>query len=108
MEEEKNKCSEIARYILYLLSLQPYITMYWGIEDIETFMDSVEFRVDGSLFKGNVRITFITGADLFQVSLYDEDGSTTKHIDDIYTDELVETVDSVIENENNVNYLKAV
>lgn len=104
--------SDIAKYIWYILTLDPYIPMSWGIEEesIETSEDSVEFKVNGFLHQGNVRITFIEGADLFQVCLYDEDGALKEQIDDVYFDNLTEIIDQKVEKCENykdavLNYL---
>jgi len=91
--------SDIAKYIWHVLTLDPYLPMSWGIEEesIETSEDSVEFHVNGFLHQGNVRITFLEGCDLFQVCLYDEEGSLKEQIDDIYMDNLTETIDQKVE-----------
>lgn len=36
--------------------------------------------------------------DLFQVSLYDEEGNEVKRIDDVYLDNLAEVIDQNVEN----------
>ena len=68
--------------------------VWTGVEDD----DALEFNVQGFIHTGNVRIVYIEGADLFQVSLYDEYGNETKRIDDVYLDNLAEVIDLNVEN----------
>lgn len=73
--------------------------MSWGV-DLETVVcseDALEFHVQGFLHTGNVRIVYIEGADIFQVLLYDEEGNLLKQIDDVYLDNLAETIDLNVE-----------
>lgn len=96
MEELKFN-SDAAKYIYYLLSLDPYLPMSWGAEDFEESTDSLEFHVNGFLHQGRVRVTYIEGADLFQATLYNEEGELTETINDLYIDILTETLDQKIE-----------
>ena len=74
--------------------------MSWGVdlESLECTDNALEFHVQGFIHTGNVRIVYIEGADLFQVSLYDEEGNETKRINDVYLDNLAEVIDLNVEN----------
>ena len=89
----------MSRYIWHILSLDPYIPMSWGIDldSIESDETSLEFHVQGFVHTGNVRITFIEGADVFQVTLYGEDGELKETINDVYLDNLVSVIDEKVE-----------
>lgn len=90
----------IAKYIWHIITLDPYIPMSWGIDTDSMIAsdDSLEFTVNGFLHTGSVRITYIDGADLFQVCLYGEDGTLKETVNDIYFDNLTETIDRLVEN----------
>ena len=89
----------MSRYIWHILSLDPYIPMSWGIDldSIESDETSLEFHVQGFVHTGNVRITYIEGADVFQVTLYGEDEELKETINDVYNDNLVSVIDEKVE-----------
>ena len=91
--------TDMSRYIWHILSLDPYIPMSWGIDldSIESDETSLEFHVQGFVHTGNVRITYIEGADVFQVTLYGEDGELKETINDVYNDNLVSVIDEKVE-----------
>ena len=92
----------MSRYIWHILTLDPYIPMSWGIDldSIESDETSLEFHVQGFVHTGNVRITFIEGADVFQVTLYGEDGELKETINDVYLDNLVSVIDEKVEKQS--------
>lgn len=92
--------TEMARYIWSIIAANPSLSMSWGV-DTDSFVcsdDALEFHIQGFLHIGNVRVTYIEGVDLFQVSLYDEEGNEVKRIDDVYLDNLAEVIDQNVEN----------
>ena len=94
--------TDMSRYIWHILTLDPYIPMSWGIdlESLESDNTSLEFHVQGFVHTGNVRITYIEGADLFQVTLYGEDGELKETINDVYNDNLVSVIDEKVEKQS--------
>ena len=94
--------TDMSRYIWHILSLDPYIPMSWGIdlESLESDDTSLEFHVQGFVHTGNVRITYIEGADVFQVTLYGEDGEIKETINDVYNDNLVSVIDEKVEKQS--------
>lgn len=90
----------MGRYIWSIIAHNPSLPMSWGVdlESLECTDKALEFHVQGFIHTGNVRIVYIEGAGLFQVSLYDEDGNETKRIDDVYLDNLAEVIDLNVEN----------
>lgn len=102
----KKLSTDMARYIWSIIVKEPLLPMSWGV-DLETVVcseDALEFHVQGFLHTGNVRIVYIEGADIFQVLLYDEEGNLLKQIDDVYLDNLAETIDLNVENDKVENY----
>lgn len=97
---KKKLATEMARYIWSIIANDPSLPMSWGVDlkSLECTDDALEFHVQGFLHTGNVRIVYIEGADVFQVSLYDEDGNETKRIDDVFLDNLAEVIDLNVEN----------
>ena len=98
--------TDIGRYIWSIIARDPSLPMSWGvdIDSLECSEDALEFHVQGFLHTGNVRIVYIEGADVFQVLLYDEEGNLLKQIDDVYLDNLAETIDLNVENDKVKNY----
>lgn len=99
MENRLN--TAMARYIWRIIATNPALPMSWGV-DTDSFVcseDSLKFHVQGFLHTGDVRITYIEGVDLFQVSLYNEEGNEVKRIDDVYLDNLAEVIDQYVEND---------
>ena len=97
--------TEMARYIWSIIAVNPALLMSWGV-DTDSFVsseDSLEFHVQGFLHTGDVRITYIEGVDLFQVSLYNEEGNEVKRIDDVYLDNLAEVIDQNVEMADDYN-----
>lgn len=94
--------TDMSRYIWHILTLDPYIPMSWGIdlESLESDNTSLEFHVQGFVHTGNVRITYIEGADVFQVTLYGEDGELKETINDVYNDNLVSVIDEKVEKQS--------
>lgn len=90
----------MGRYIWSIIAHKPSLPMSWGVdlESLECTDEALEFHVQGFIHTGNMRIVYIEGADLFQVSMYDEDGNETKRIDDVYLDNLAEVIDLNVEN----------
>ena len=74
---KKKLVTEMGRYIWSIIAHDPSLPMSWGVDlkSLECTDDALEFHVQGFLHTGNVRIVYIEGADVFQVSLYDEDGN---------------------------------
>ena len=97
---KKRLTTEMARYIWSIIANDPSLPMSWGVdlESLECSDNALEFHVQGFLHTGNVRIVYIEGADLLQVSLYDEEGKETKRINDVYLDNLAEVIDLNVEN----------
>ena len=97
---KKKLTTEMARYIWSIIANDPSLPMSWGmdLESLECSDNALEFHVQGFLHTGNVRIVYIEGADLFQVSLYDEEGKEAKRINDVYLDNLAEVIDLNVEN----------
>ena len=90
----------MGRYIWNIIAHNPSLPMSWGVdlESLECTDNALEFHVQGFIHTGNVRIVYIEVADVFQVSLYDEDGNETKRIDDVFLDNLAEVIDLNVEN----------
>lgn len=107
--EENNKIEltqenyEIGKYIYSILLSQPTILMSWGFESPVVIRLGLRFKVNGFLHSGFIEIKFNQGADLFDVSLINEDGTLKETLEGIYFDQLVEVVDEHVERVDNYN-----
>lgn len=100
----------MARYIWSIIAHNPSPAMSWGVdlESLECTDDAIEFHVQGFIHTGNVRIVYIEGADVFQVTLYDEEGNLKETINDVYLSDLTNVIDRHVENNGDGNYKKKV
>ena len=96
---QKVYLSEMAAYIWKILTVNPSIPMSWGVDpnSLISSEDALEFHVQGFLFTGNVRVVYIEGTDLFEVYLYNDDGSLQERIQDVYLDTLTDVIDEKVE-----------
>lgn len=56
-----------------------------------------------SIIVANPTLPMSWGVDLFQVSLYNEEGNEVKRIDDVYLDNLAEVIDQNVEMADDYN-----
>ena len=88
---------EMGKYIYSILLSQPNILMSWGYESPIVVQMGLKFKVNGFLHKGIVEILYNEGADLFDVYLINEDGTLKELIEEVYFDQLLETIDFHVE-----------
>jgi len=92
----ENDC-KIAVYIWNILRSKIQILWSWGFEDVKTIKNGVTFKVNGFLLKGRVEIIYNSSSDLFDVSFYDNDNKPVKTIEDVFFDQLVDSIDRNVE-----------
>ena len=97
MDEEYSR--EIAGYILSIFRTNPFVVMSWGINpaSITIVEVGVKFHVQGFIHTGFVQVVLNEGKDLFEVTLFSEEGETLKTIEHIFVDNLICVIDSVVE-----------
>lgn len=92
---------EMAQYITTVLKAAPHICMSWGMCNLTTYtqngMEGVRFEVNGLKYRGRVAVLYDEGADAFEVELQDMDGTTVSRHPEVYLDELVGTIDELVE-----------
>ena len=88
---------EMANYIYSILRNQLNIIWSWGFNSPKALINGLQFKVEGFIFKGIVRITYNQGKDLFEISLLNNKMGITKKIEDVYFDQLVDIIDSEVE-----------
>jgi hypothetical protein len=107
--EENNKIEltqenyEIGKYIYSILLSQPTILMSWGFESPVVIRLGLRFKVNGFLYSGLVEVRYNEGADLFDISLVDDDNQIKETLEGIYFDELVDVIDNHVERVDNYN-----
>ncbi len=88
----------MADYIRQILKLQQNKVWSWGTHDCETIKNGLQFKVQGFLMKGTVKITYDEGHDLFDIELLpDDDTKPGKTIQSLYLDQLVSVIDENVE-----------
>lgn len=84
-------------YILSIFRTQPVTVFSWGFHNAIPTQNGIRFYTDGFLHKGLVEVSLNYGKDLFEVRLFNIDGSLQSLTEDIYCDELVEVIDRLVE-----------
>ncbi|MBR1513787.1 MAG: hypothetical protein IJ622_05795 [Bacteroidales bacterium] len=88
----------IADYIRQILKLQQNKVWSWGTHNCETIKNGLQFKVQGFLMKGTVKIIYDEGHDLFDIEfLPDDDTKPGKTIQGLYLDQLVSVIDENVE-----------
>lgn len=90
---------EIGRYILTILKSRLDIVTSWGLdpETLRPIKYGIQFHVQGFKHTGLVRVILNEGADLFEVTLLSAAGEVVKHIEDVFLDMLISTIDEAVE-----------
>ena len=88
---------EMAQYILSILRSQLMIVFSWGFNTPIAIEDGLQFNVEGFKHQGKVRVHYNGGSDLFDVTTLNRDGSIAGKTDEVYLDELVNVIDSMVE-----------
>jgi hypothetical protein len=94
---------EMSKYIYSILLSQPTILMSWGFTSPIVIKQGLKFSVNGFLLKGQVKIIYNEGADLFDLTFISENKQVRNSMNGIYFDELVDTIDRQIEKTDNYN-----
>ena len=84
----------MAEYIMTILRSQLMVVFSWGFNNPKRLPDDkgLRFNVEGFKYSGVVEVIYNIGSDLFEVHLSDG----TK-VEDVYLDNLVEVIDSLVE-----------
>ena len=84
----------MAEYILQILKSQLMVLCSWGPHNFKRLPEDqgLSFLVEGFKYTGKVKVIYNEGSDLFEVHLSDG----TK-VEDVYLDNLVEVIDSLVE-----------
>lgn len=88
---------EMAKYIMSILRSQLMVVFSWGFNSPIAIEDGLQFNVEGYKHQGRVRVKYIDGLDLFEVTLLNSDGSVKEQAKEVYFDTLVETIDDMVE-----------
>jgi hypothetical protein len=94
----------VAEGIWEILRCSAFVLMSWGVTDYKetTYkeMQGIRFKVNGFLFKGTVIVVLNEGADLYEIYCLNSDGKVVKSHDGIFCDELVDSIDKLIEKDS--------
>lgn len=86
----------MAKYILGILKANMWVFFSWGVSQCYAIPNGLQLTVNGFNFKGNVRVTYNEGKDLFTVQLIKK-GEVVKTIEDVYFDQLACLIDREVE-----------
>ena len=88
----------MADYIRQILKLDIEKVWSWGTHDCETIKNGLQFKVQGYLMTGAVKVTYDEVMDLFDLELLPDDSTKPrKAILGLYLDQLVSVIDEHIE-----------
>lgn len=88
----------MADYIRQILKLDIEKVWSWGTHDSETIKNGLQFKVQGYLMTGTVKITYDEVMDLFDLELLPDDSTKPrKAILGLYLDQLVSVLDENVE-----------
>ena len=92
---------EMAQYITTVLKAAPHICMSWGMCNLNAYtqngMEGIRFQVNGFKHHGLVAVLYDEGSDAFEIELQDMSGTTVSRHPEVYLNELVGTIDELIE-----------
>ena len=95
--------NEVARSTMAVLKMSLTYLMSWGAikfrGEVYKNMPALRFSVNGFLFAGDVVVALNEGADLYEVYCLDSDNAIVKSREGIYFDELVNSIDTMVEKE---------
>ena len=86
----------MADYIRQILKLQIEKVWSWGTHDCETIKNGLQFKVQGFLMKGTVKVIYDEGRDLFDVRFL-KANKVVNTIEGVFFDMLVDTIDDYVE-----------
>lgn len=93
--------NEVCNYIKEIFKHSWHIVFSWGAVEFENVvykdMSALKFPVNGFAHKGYVVVAFNIGDDAFEVYCLNENDDVVKSKDDVYFDELVGVIDSLVE-----------
>ena len=88
----------MADYIRQILKLQIEKVWSWGTHEAQAIKNGLQFKVQGFLMKGTVKVIYDEGHDLFDIEfLPDDDTKPKKTIKGLYLDQLVSEIDENVE-----------
>ena len=92
---------QMCHYIKQILQSPGPILWSWGAEKYRHTeyqeMPALKFKVNGFLHKDDVVVAYNGGADCFEVYCLDKSEVVVRRKDDVYLDELIRVIDSMVE-----------
>ena len=81
--------------------MQPRLLMSWGFRDSQALehqdMPGLKFRVSGFCHDGHVMILLNAGADLYEITFLNLDGSIKEHVTDVFFEDVHDIIDEAVE-----------
>ena len=97
-----SEAMDMAKYILSILKSNVLYMMSWGFNTAtvineDNYYYGLRFKVNGMKHRGLVDIVYDCGTDTFIVILKNSKGKEKQRVEDVYLDELLHTVDVLVE-----------
>lgn len=84
------------RFLMLMLIAESNIVTSWGIDGLRLQKGAIVFNVQGHHFKGQVKISYDAGADLFNIAFL-QGNITVGQRKGVYVDELIDYIDKKVE-----------
>ncbi len=98
---DKAYIDQMCNYIKEIFSYSTPIIWSWGAVIFHHTeykeMAALRFEVNGFIHKGDVVVAYNGGSDVFEVYCLGENDIVVSSNDDVYLDQLVEVIDSMVE-----------
>ncbi|MFW5886855.1 MAG: hypothetical protein ACOCUL_03780 [Bacteroidota bacterium] len=92
----------MAKYIYSILQTRQMIMYSWGFNKPMALPknEGLVFRVNGFKHRGYVKVVYCEGKDLFDVFLLNDKKTEIEHIEGVFFDGLIDTIDCAVERTN--------
>jgi len=87
----------MANYIYQILKSQLNIVWSWGFSNPRIFPNGLQFKVQGFIHNGYVKVLYRENSDLFDIFLLNYQMRIIKRIDGVYFDQLIDIIDEEVE-----------
>ena len=91
---------EMAQYIYSIFKSRLNVMWSWGFNSPKLLTNGLQFKVQGFIFKGWVKVIYNEGSDLFDIYLLNTKMEIQKKIEGVFFDELVNVIDLAVEKVN--------
>lgn len=92
--------------IFQILANTPSVIMSWGFDSPRIIEDGLCFNVDGFRYQGDCEVVYFKDSDTFTFRTIDTNGQILKELCGLHHDNLVDTIDRIVESGDNLQEYK--